>query len=307
MTERITKADKKYAIAKCKACEKEMPGLVERLKRHRKECTAEDDIVEVNPGPSTSALPSAGRSRSRSPIKKGQERSLDKYVIKTSAVTKEALDTQCARAIYATNSSFLAVEHDEFTTFVKMLRPGYRPPSRHQIGGKLLDDMHEALQDTCKSVLKTQVVNMAIDGWSNIHNEPIVCSCVTDKDGRSYLVETIDTSGNPHTWEYLLEITLQAIKKAEDNYDCRVGSFVTDNAYNMAKMRRALMESEVIDHPIIAYGCSSHWVHLLSQDLAITGIKEHIVHICKYFRNTHLPAAWYVGYNVTNSIVKNIV
>lgn len=34
-------------------------------------------------------------------------------------------------------------------------------------------------------------------------------------------------------------------------------------------------------------------MNLLSKDLEITKVKEHVVHIVKYFRNSHLPSAWY--------------
>ena len=38
-----------------------------------------------------------------------------------------------------------------------------------------------------------------LDGWSNIHNEPIICITVTTSSGHIYLVDTVDTSGQPHT------------------------------------------------------------------------------------------------------------
>lgn len=57
------------------------------------------------------------------------------------------------------------------------------------------------------------------------------------------------------------------------------------------KMRRQLAEDS--DADIISYGCSAHYLNLLAKDVEISGVKEHIVQIVKYFRNHHLPAAWY--------------
>ena len=62
----------------------------------------------------------------------------------------------------------------------------------------------------------------------------------------------------------------------------------------MVKMRRQLeVDSITTDSNIISYGCSAHYLNLLSKDVEIPGVKEHIIQIVKYFRNTHLPALWY--------------
>ena len=105
------------------------------------------------------------------------------------------------------------------------------------------------------------------------------------------MVDTLDTSGFPHTSDYLQEIASTSIKKVKEKFGCKAGSFVTDNAANMVKMRKALMEDE--DGAIISYGCSAHYLNLLAKDVNIPSIKEHVVAIVKYFRNTHLPKAWF--------------
>ena len=83
---------------------------------------------------------------------------------------------------------------------------------------------------------------MMLDGWSHVHNEPIVCVSVTTPDGQSYLTQTVDTSGHGHTADYLQEVAKSAVESAERRFHCKVGSFVTDNASNMVKMRRQLAE-----------------------------------------------------------------
>ena len=188
---------------------------------------------------------------------------------------KAQLDLQVARFIYATNSAFTIVEHPEFIKLLQMVRPGYNPPNRHDVGGKLLDHVHSSLLEECRDTLKDQTVAMALDGWSNIHNEPVVCATVTTPDGHTYLTETVDTSGNQHTSDYLEEIAISAVQSAEERCSCRVGSFVTDNAANMTKMRRNQEEDSARE--IISYGCSAHYMNLLAKDVEISGVKEHDV------------------------------
>ena len=108
-----------------------------------------------------------------------------------------------------------------------------------------------------------------------------------------YLTETVDTSGHSHTAEYLTQVARDSINRCEETFQCKVGSVVTDNAANMAKMRSELEKDSGKDSVIITHGCSAHLMNLLAHDVEIKGVKEHVVHVAKYFRNVHLPAAWY--------------
>ena len=172
-----------------------------------------------------------------------------------------------------------------------MLRPGYKLPNRHDIGNKLLDRVYSDLQETCKERLNDKTVSMAIDGWSNIHNEPVICASITS-DGQTYLSETIDTSGNKEDANYLENISKTIIENAENRYNCRVASLVTDNAANMKKMRKNLITNDGFND-IISYGCSAHSLNLLAKDRDIGTIKSQIASIMKYFRNHHYPSSIY--------------
>ena len=110
-------------------------------------------------------------------------------------------------------------------------------------------------------------------------------------DGQSYLTETVDTSGHGHTADYLLEVAESAVVSTEWCFGCKVSSFVTDNASNMVEMQWQLAEDN--DADILSYVWSAHYLNLLAKDVEISGVKEHIVQIVKYFRNHHLPAASY--------------
>lgn len=174
---------------------------------------------------------------------------------------------------------------------IKRLRPGYKPPNRKQVADELLDAVYNDKWCEVKQFLTGKSVCMALDGWSNVHNEPILCVSVTDiLDGCTQLTETIDTEDKSHTSDYLLEVAERSINNCK-KYGCKVRSFVTDNAANMSKMREELAKGDIED--VITYGCSAHLLNLLAHDLEIAGIKEHIKQIVKYFKNTHFAAGKY--------------
>ncbi|XP_060545330.1 uncharacterized protein LOC132711136 [Pantherophis guttatus] len=162
---------------------------------------------------------------------------IDKFVIKISRLEKELIDEKIAQFVYATNSSFHLTENPHFINMVQSLRPGYSPPSRADVAGKLLDKVYDREMEQCATALEGRIVNLSIDGWSNIHNDPIVCACITTEEGKVFLAQTIDTSGNAHTAEYL-QVAVKAIITCEQKFKCLVRSLVTDNAANVSKMRR---------------------------------------------------------------------
>lgn len=173
-----------------------------------------------------------------------------------------------------------------------MLRPGFKACSSRKLANELLEEVFQDVMKEARERLENVNVSMSLDGWSNVHNEPIVCCSVTTEYGESFLVKTIDTSGNAHTAEYLKRIAMEAIEETRNLFAAKVTSFVTDNTGNVKKMRR-LLEEEIPSNDIIQYGCSAHILHLLASDIQIPGLLEQILKVIKYFRNTHLPAAWY--------------
>jgi hypothetical protein len=145
------------------------------------------------------------------------------FIVRTSQLDTNSIDHQIARYIYSTNSPFSSVEHPEFKKMVSSLRPGYEPPSRHDIAGRLLDSVHETLAEECVSILENQDVCMMLDGWSNVRNEPIVCVCVSNPQTIPVLcVQTINTKGNSHTASYLAELAKDAIYNTELKFKCTV-------------------------------------------------------------------------------------
>lgn len=219
----------------------------------------------------------------------------DNAVIATSPQYLKEINLKIATYFYATNTPFSHADSSHFHKMCNTLRPGCKPPTSRKIAGELLDEVHQTVLEETKEILKGTNLSMSLDGWSNVHNEPIICCSVMTAYGDSFLIKTVDTSGHPHTADYLKDIAIEAITETEKLFDAKVTSLVTDNAANVSKMRRLLEIVPGIN--IIQYGCSAHILHLLACDIQIPGLMEHVIKVIKYFRYTHLPAAWYKAAN----------
>lgn len=293
---------KKGTRAECKACKKELQGLVARLTNHHDKCPGkqinsgeedEDDLEIVEDEGSSGSSTVAVRNQDGKIKKSTTENVMNKFLIKTSKEEKEKLDLQCARFICASDSSFLTANHKEFVKYTNMLRPGYNPPDRKEIAGRLLDTLYDEEIKKCSKDLEFQTVCLSSDGWSNITNDPIICNTITKNDGSVILIETLDTSGMSHSSDNLLNSIRNTIEITEKKYKCKIKSFVTDSAANMKKMREDLAEIS----QIICYGCSAHSLNLLAQDFGKLNnngvVREHVIQVLKYFKSHHLPKAWY--------------
>lgn len=219
----------------------------------------------------------------------------DSDAVFTSTSYAERINEQIAKYFYATNTPFLHVGHKEFIKLCQLLRPGYSPPNEKSLAGDLLDITYKKTTDESTKILSGESVTMCLDGWSNVHNEPLICASIITSNGENYLSSTIDTSGISHDSDYLCTLAKKCIIECKKKFNANVRSFVTDNAGNVNKMREKLSQSEDSDvtRDIIYYGCSAHILNLLAKDLKIPGITAQVVTILKYFKYTHLPNAWY--------------
>ena len=103
--------------------------------------------------------------------------------------------------------------------------------------------------------------------------------------------KTIDTSGTPHTGENLADLAVTAIRNAQEKFNCRICSFVTDNAANIVYMRKSL-ETDTKDYiDVVSYGCSAHILNLLAKDLELPTVTDHVIQVIKYFRNNQFARA----------------
>ena len=237
--------------AKCLKCGRESQGLVARMKLHYEKCITgiEDDgddsiIMQIDSVPPSEVVPDSGSSseprpststshaqetnQSASLLKpnakklQSQPTKINNFLVKTTGNEKIKLDQSISEMIYATNSPFRAVEHPKFVKMCEDLRPGYKPPSAYQVGNKYLQAAFEKEKKKCDEQLSGKTVCAALDGWSNVTNDPIICVTITTA-GVTHLVDTIDTSGNEHNSEYLVNLATTSIEKIEKESKCTVG------------------------------------------------------------------------------------
>ena len=140
-------------------------------------------------------------------------------------------------------------------------------------------------------MLEKEQVTISLEGWSNTHNEPIVCVAATTSNGDTFPIDSIKTADEPHTAENLQKLAENAINKGVSDFGFKVVGSVTDNTGNVANLRRNLsMEENYKD--VHMFGCGAHVLNLLAKDFKNKTICEKVMSIAKYFRNRHQPAAW---------------
>lgn len=96
-------------------------------------------------------------------------------------------------------------------------------------------------------------------------------------------------TGHSLTSDYRNELATKAVKNCENESKCKVRSFVADNAANMAKTRRNLKSESSTG--ILTYGCFAHILNLPSRGFELKTVREQVVHMVKYFRNSRFAGS----------------
>jgi hypothetical protein len=225
------------------------------------------------------------------------------FTVKTDSNAATLLDLQIARFFYACNIPFNVAEQTEFKTLITMLRPGYTPPNRKTLSDSLLDKVFDSINDQVSEQLDGKDVTLVQDGWSDIHNQPVIASCVHTGE-KSYFVTAEDTGSHKKTATYCAMLAEQAISDAATKFGCTVRGVVTDNEKKMEVMRRELKEA---NPDLVVYGCSSHLLNLLGDDLTPTEITKQVVEVKKYFRNHHRASALLGEYSSRGAVKPQLI
>jgi len=289
-----------------KKCGRKQSVKVNRMKDHFKRCSrsessdskaddpvgllplqAETSMHQVQQQSETVKCESADGGELEAKKRKLQV-GIGQFVCKTSSETKTQLDLAISRLFYGCNIPFAFAEHELFKNMITALRPGYQPPPRKALADNLLDNVSNELQIEMQKELQGKDVTLVEDGWSNVHNDPVTATCV-HVNGKSFFVKATDNGSAKKTAEYCKDQCSATMAEIEQKYACKVRSIVTDNEKKLEKMKTLLQQD---DDQLIVYGCSSHWLNLLGQELTTPQIMKHVVEVQKYFRNHHQPSGW---------------
>ena len=125
-------------------------------------------------------------------------------------------------------------------------------------------------------------VTLSQDGWSNIHREPIIATCL-HVPGKTFLHDAVDVGEVTKDAEYCASLAKASILSAEEKYGCTVIAFVSDSESKMVKVREILQDWR--GKLFICYGCSAHAVNLAQESAASPAVCAHITDVQKFFRN----------------------
>ncbi|XP_071035372.1 uncharacterized protein [Parasteatoda tepidariorum] len=211
---------------------------------------------------------------------------MNDYTVSTTDSQKNNLDLKIAKFFYANNIAFNAATTIEFKEMVTAMRPGYSGPTRTDLGGKLLDEVHENIEDEIKKEMQSvATVTLLLDGWSNINRDAVLATCVHTGNS-SFLLNAVDCESNKKTSEYCAELAEKDIEHCEKNLDVKVFAICTDNENKMVKLRQLIKEKH---KGIVTYGCSAHYINLLADEITNKDVIKHVAEVQKFFRNTHQP------------------
>ena len=120
---------------------------------------------------------------------------MSSYIIKTDSAAANQLHIQVARFFYACNISLNVAEHKEFKKMISLLRPGYSPPNRKYLAGHLLNSVYEQVNEHIVEDTRGKDVTLVQDGWSDIHNNPVIATSI-HTGSKTYFLNAVDTSSN---------------------------------------------------------------------------------------------------------------
>ncbi|CAL4060104.1 unnamed protein product, partial [Meganyctiphanes norvegica] len=201
------------------------------------------------------------------------------------------------RVFYACKIPFSVAENEHMKKLILMLRGGsYKLPTRHDIGGNLIDVIHEECEETLASELEGQRVTLIQDSWSNIHKQFIIGSCL-HTGTVVYCIRSVDTGSEKKTAEYCCNIAENAIDYCEITYKCKVFGICSDSENKMISARNKLKDrfeqrQEVGElgntdgRCLIVYGCAAHFLNLVEKDVSSKTVLSDVVAVQKILQES---------------------
>ena len=269
-----------YALISAKVC---------RLRTHIEKCSskqsqAECSILFCPEVMSTSDDPDIQPEKR---ICRKLQPKMNEFTINTNSQQKDALDEQIARLFYSCNLPFCLAENDVFKQTIAILRPGYAPPTRKRIACRLLDKVFDEQTQATASVLEGNNVTLIQDGWSDVHNSPVIAHSLHTGQ-KSFFLNSVDTGTNKKTATYCASLATKASEEATNKFGCKIVAIVTDNERKMQSMRSKLKSDY---DSLCVYGCASHLLNLVAKEIIPSQVISQITEINKYFRDHHVPGS----------------
>jgi len=154
------------------------------------------------------------------------------------------------------------VENKFFIKFLHKIKPSFKPPTRRQLSGSILNNTYTALKLDINNIIDKQPEQMTLvtDGWSNTRGESLInYLLVTPKD--AIFLKSVATGKDHHTGRYIADGLSEVIEEVGVD---RIAAITTDNASNMASSWEDLRTQFP---KLTCLGCASHQTNLLIGDI----------------------------------------
>ena len=158
---------------------------------------------------------------------------------------KEEIDTAIARAFYTSGIPLATIENPFIIQALHKINPEYQPPSRKSLSTTLLEKEYKQVSaDINKQIKNSNYICLTSDGWTNIHQQPIINFMITTP--QPIFWKALESKENSHTGEYIAEQFDIVIKEIGIS---KIAAVITDNASNMKKAHSILQK----DYPNIIF------------------------------------------------------
>ena len=94
---------------------------------------------------------------------------------------KILLNLKISKSFYANNISFSISDSKAFVKMINALRPGYDPPNRKILAGQLSDEANKSVDLLMEEELKTAIITLMLDDWSNTSADPVIAVNILPK------------------------------------------------------------------------------------------------------------------------------
>ncbi|XP_043285508.1 uncharacterized protein [Venturia canescens] len=190
----------------------------------------------------------------------------------------DAIDLALAKFFFGCNVSFNVIESEVFKSFIHLVKPDYKIPSRKKLSTHLLDKVHNEVMS--KSVKQTETTGvLLIDGWKNsaANTKLVACTIHTVTEGSLYL-NSWDLTGFKETGNALAKIVDEATEIARTRYNISIYAVVSDNASAMLLMGNLVNLWHVT--------CASHSANLLAKSLVDANFAESVNKLLRRFKQS---------------------
>jgi hypothetical protein len=180
---------------------------------------------------------------------------------------KQKLDRAASMAIYIGARPFALFDEPYMKAFIDLLSDSlYKTPSRHLIGGNMLDEIYKELQSKILQLLDQQkYLQFILDESPDLNHRRIINLSVVIPGYGSFYLENEHIGDRTLNAQFFVEWFFQKTKRYCSDPK-RMSSLSTDTCATMQKTWTGLAK-----HPLLAHSffvpCDSHSLQLLIKDI----------------------------------------